>query len=77
MNELQSMRSDEPIVVKKKPVYIETDPSYVPPPSSVTPEEQKVIDTNLFEVFNFYSRKFASVKGDFNQLSQNLAVLGL
>lgn len=76
-------KNEEPDLEKKnnkkgkaKP-YVEMDPNYVPPPSSVTPEEQKAIDENFFEVFNFYSRKFASVRGDFNQKYQNLAELSL
>ena len=69
----------EPEIKKKQPVlsYVEEDPYYVPPPSSVTPEEQKIIDKNLLEVFNLYCRKYANQKGDFNQISENLVVLGL
>ena len=73
-------KEEEPAVVveeKKKPSYIEKDPSYVPPPSTISDEAQKIIDQNLLEVFNFYSRKFASLKGDFQQLHQNLVLLGL
>ena len=31
----------------------------------------------MIEVFNIYCRKFASLKGDFSELQQNLVVLGL
>lgn len=57
-------KADEPIV--KPTGYVEDDPNYVPPPSSLSPEAQKAVDKNLLEVHNFYSRKFASVRGDFN-----------
>ena len=58
--------ADEPVIEEtKKPAYVEKDPNYVPPPSTVSPMDVKTIDTNLHEVFNFYSRKFASVRGDF------------
>lgn len=60
-----------------KPSYIEDDPNYVAPPSEISVEAQKIIDSNLVEVFNIYCRKYASLKGDFNQLNQNLFVLGL
>ena len=50
---------------KEQKPYVELDPNYVPPPSSVSAEAQKTIDKNVFEVFNFYCRKFAAVKGDF------------
>ena len=56
---------------------MEDDPNYVPPPSEISPEAQSTINTNLIEVFNIYCRKFASLKGDFNQLNQNLFLLGL
>jgi hypothetical protein len=70
----------EPEIKKKKPVlvYVEQDPYYIPPPSSVTPEEQKTIDSNLLEVFNLYCRKYyTNPKGDFSLISENLVVLGL
>ena len=66
--------SEEPPLEK---AYVEEDPEYVGPASSLSAEEQKQADMNLLEVFNFYSRKFASVRGDFEQLTQNLVVLGL
>ena len=61
----------------KKRGYVEDDPNYVPPPSELPAEVQSVIDANMIEVFNIYCRKFASLRGDFSQLNQNLYVLGL
>ena len=48
------------------PRYVEKDPRYVAPASEVTADSQKTIDQNLREVFNFYCRKFADVRGDFS-----------
>ena len=47
--------------------YVEKDANYVIAPSQLPEERQKVIDNNLLEVFNFYCRKFAAVRGDFTQ----------
>ena len=47
------------------------------PPSEVSPDAQKAIDKNLREIFNFYCRKFANVRGDFSDKGQRLTVLGL
>ena len=68
---------EEPVVEEKKVSYIEKDPNYVPPPSTISPEIQKIIDNNLLEVFNFYCRKYASTRGDFQQLHQNLMLLAI
>ena len=60
------------MVDKKKPSkkgYVELDPDYVAPPSELSPEDQKTVDKNILEVFNFYCRKFAAVRGDFSQLN--------
>ena len=57
--------------------YVEKDTNYVPPPDHLPEARQKTIDNNLLEVFNFYCRKFAAVRGDFTQKNQNLVVLGL
>lgn len=59
------------------PKYVEKDTNYVPAPSQLPDNRQKNIDNNLLEVFNFYCRKFAAVRGDFNQKNTNLIVLGL
>ena len=72
-------KQDEPKItpVVEKPKYVEDDPNYVPPPSELSPEAQKLVNSNLLEVFTFYSRKYASVRGDFEVKSQNLVVLAL
>ena len=62
---------------KEVPSYVEKDPSYKPPPSEVSADSQKAIDKNLREVFNFYCRKYANVRGDFNDKTNLLTVLGL
>jgi len=66
-------QSEEP----SQPKYTEKDPNYVVPPSELPDDRQKIIENNLLEVFNFYCRKFAAVRGDFTQKNQNLIVLGL
>ena len=60
-----------------KQEYVEEDASYVPPPTSLLQQAQKLVDKNLLEVFTFYSRKYASVRGDFESKNHNLAVLAL
>ena len=61
----------------EKPKYVDDDPNYAPPPSELSPEAQKLVNGNLMEVFTFYSRKFASVRGDFESKNHNLIVLAL